>query len=431
MWKKEEKLPGTISDEQRQALIERILTSTHFARSPRLSAFLSYICEQDKLGHPHLINEQHIGVTVFSRPPGYNMSDDSIVRSQARFLRQRLEEYFTHEGSQETFLLFIPKGSYLPFFQSRAARTQSATTLSAGENSLPPVHLPEFLNRFSRQQRQLWTGVGLSLILLLVLALRGTSSHLLPASETNEQRFWNSLLDPKRTPLIVPSDSSLALLQELANRSIPLQDYMNRRYLSNPPSPELAGVWHTLSGSQYTNMADMNFAFRLEQLPAATNSHLHIRYARSLALKELKENNAILIGGRRSNPWVELYAPFMCTDVGYDQQQHENFVWNRNPAAGEQKRYYETTSDTLHMAYGLIARLSSLDGQGNTLLVGGTSEAGTEAAAEFLFSGSFSSFLRQFDCHKPLPYFEILLSTENINGEANTGKVVYFHILSY
>jgi len=431
MRNKGEQPSANISDEQRRILMERLLASACFSRSPRLSAFLSYICEQDRLGQAHLINEQRIGVAVFGRPVGYNVGDDSIVRSQARFLRQRLEEYFTHEGEKEPFVLFIPKGSYLPLFQSRKQLLNKTQSLPTSRDSAFPLSWAEALRRSSRRSRFLWGSVGICLTLFVALALHNGPTHLLSSAGTiNEERFWKSLFDARRTPILVPSDSSLVLLQKLGNRSIPLQDYMNRRYITAPPSPELEGIWHNLSASQYTSVADLNLTFRLEQLPVAAKSHLSIRYARSLALNELKENNAVLIGSRRSNPWVELFMPSMRTDVGYDMERHENFVWNRNPSTGEQERYYETTSDTQHVAYGFIAHLASLDGRGVALLVGGTSKAGTEAASEFLLSKSFTNFLSQFDTQKPLPHFEILLSTENINGEADAGKIVYFHILN-
>jgi hypothetical protein len=116
--------------------------------------------------------------------------------------------------------------------------------------------------------------------------------------------------------------------------------------------------------------------------------------------------------------------------VDYDQTSQRNFVWNHNPAAGEQEYYYETGSNNvLHAAYGIIAYLPSLDGQGTALLVGGTSKAGTEAAAEFLFSSGFAEFLHRLNNGKNPSHFEILIATENINGESNDGKIVCFHRL--
>jgi hypothetical protein len=113
--------------EQRE-LVDRILGSKLFHKSGRLSTFLKFVCEQHWKGRADTINEQRIGTVVFQRAPGYHVGDDSIVRSQARFLRQRLEEYFNTAGAHETLLLTIPKGSYLPTFERR--QSQPAIPLS-------------------------------------------------------------------------------------------------------------------------------------------------------------------------------------------------------------------------------------------------------------------------------------------------------------
>jgi hypothetical protein len=435
MRNQDEHTPAPLSREQRYALLERILASVQFTKSPKLSSFLSYICEQDRMGHAHLINEQRIGVAVFGRPEGYNVGDDSIVRSQARFLRQRLEEYFAKEGSDESIELRIPKGSYLPIFEPRVLSPEPPPEPVQVAPAAPP--LPEaarthrFFPAITVWQRFALALLGTVLALGIFYIFHNRPNEILKARESTNQRFWNTIFDPKRTPIIVPSDSSLVLVQEINNRAVPLSDYMNRKYMSDSPGGSIDRVWRMVANSQYTSLADLNLVSRLAQQPGAASAQARIRYARDLALKELKENNAILIGGKRSNPWVELYSPLMHMNVDYDQQAHKNFVWNHNPGKGEQERYFEVAdSEGLHTAYGVIAYLPSLDGQGTALLVGGTSKAGTEAAAEFLFSSGFSALLGRFEDQNPLPHFEILISSENINGESHDGKLVCFHLLN-
>jgi hypothetical protein len=118
-----------ISDD-RWGLVERVLGSTIFEKSPRLRSFLRYICECELGGRREEINEHSIGVHVFSRAASYNPGDDSIVRSQARFLRQRLEEYFRGEGEREPLRIVIPKGSYVPFFEQRASPPAEAEQIT-------------------------------------------------------------------------------------------------------------------------------------------------------------------------------------------------------------------------------------------------------------------------------------------------------------
>ena len=78
--------------------LARILASRTFAKSPRLCSLLAFIVSHSEEGRHDELTEQQIGIQVFGRSPGYNSSDDTIVRGTARHLRQRLELYYSGEG---------------------------------------------------------------------------------------------------------------------------------------------------------------------------------------------------------------------------------------------------------------------------------------------------------------------------------------------
>jgi len=79
----------------------------------------------------------------------------------------------------------------------------------------------------------------------------------------------------------------------------------------------------------------------------------------------------------------------------------------------------------------VVVYIPSLDGQGHTLLVEGTSKAGTEAAGEFLTSPAFDRFLQQIGANREgIPNFELLLSTSSMNGASYHPAVVCWHLLS-
>src|SRR6266481_4611403 len=109
------------SDAECRALVQRILGSKEFQRTTRLRDFLLYVTDRKLAVAPHDITEALIGQRVFGRPSSYNPGDDSIVRTEARNLRQRLERYFAGEGTAEPILLEIPKGGYVPVFRPRYA----------------------------------------------------------------------------------------------------------------------------------------------------------------------------------------------------------------------------------------------------------------------------------------------------------------------
>src|SRR6185312_3315709 len=105
--------------EQHEELVHRVACSVTFEKSPRMRAFLLHVCRCALEEKPEEATEQQIGIFVYGRPPGYNPNEDNIVRSQARVLRMKLEHHFANEGKDESIVINIPKGQYLPIFENR------------------------------------------------------------------------------------------------------------------------------------------------------------------------------------------------------------------------------------------------------------------------------------------------------------------------
>src|SRR6201992_1916474 len=95
-------------------LARRVAESRALGKSELLPRFLLHVCELTLRGRAEEITEQRIGSLIFNRPAGYNPGEDNIVRSYARTLRKRLEEYFTGEGRGEPMRIAIPRGGYVP-----------------------------------------------------------------------------------------------------------------------------------------------------------------------------------------------------------------------------------------------------------------------------------------------------------------------------
>src|ERR1700691_1502017 len=146
-----------IAGDARWELVERIVASPCFLKSPRLCSFLIYICDLFMQGRADEINEMNIGEALFDRPANYDPSADGIVRSHASRLRQRLDQYFSEEGAQEPIRLLIPKGGYMPVFEPRTVSTPHPEPIPftrAGEPAASPVkHEP--LNLTGRHFRSL------------------------------------------------------------------------------------------------------------------------------------------------------------------------------------------------------------------------------------------------------------------------------------
>lgn len=212
--------PEQSATDARRSLVQRIVASSNFSRSPRLADFLVYICDCALDGREDEISEQQIGVQVFKRPANYNPNDDSIVRSHARLLRQKLDAYFEHEGSHEEIRISIPKGRYVPCFEPFETKINPTGTWDAVGGRAPELPV--------RKRHWIWAAGAISLVALAVLV-----SQLIwfgPKARTTPHAFWKTFFSSGKKVLIVPADSALALVEDITHRQIDLTDYLNHRY---------------------------------------------------------------------------------------------------------------------------------------------------------------------------------------------------------
>jgi hypothetical protein len=437
----------SLSDDPRWLLTKRVLASQTFAKSARLGEFLVYVSKRCLTGHKDEINEQTIGEHVFERPSGYDPGQDNIVRVHASRLRLKLETYFHEEGASEPIRIVIPKGGYCPRFEtvSVVPIPQENISLPPGPGRvaiIPPAVDEASKNELVRQPRTWIRSAALGLVICVVVSgiflryessqnaitLFGTSFAAMPASQ--DHALWRLLFEKDRPTLIVPADSGLVLYESQANRGVSLSQYLSGEVQTVPqinPSATLDSAT-SKTGYRYTSIVDLTVASDLMVLPEAIEHRPKIRYARDLKLDDLKGANVILIGAKDANPWVGLFEDQMNYVFDVNRDLHESIVTNRKPAKGEEGAYRRYAEDPSNRAYGLIAFLPNLNTSGNVLIVEGTTMAGTEAAADFLFEGSRLGSLLKLDSSGHLPYFELLLQTNNLGGNAPESKVLGYRI---
>lgn len=99
--------------------LERILQSSAFVQSGKLSQFLRFIVEHVITDSQNCLKEYLIGAEVYDRKPPYHPSQDSIVRTEARRLRGKLKSYYEVEGKDDPIYIYLRPGSYIPAFQHR------------------------------------------------------------------------------------------------------------------------------------------------------------------------------------------------------------------------------------------------------------------------------------------------------------------------
>lgn len=275
----------TDPEDPRRQLVQRILASPVLKRSTLLANFLLFVCERHLAGRSAEITEKQIGFHVFGRTERYNASDDNIVRSYARTLRKRLEEYFATVGAAEDLILSIPRGGYVPVFTNREPRWSSSAhhqeaklpddsrseilstenvfgfPAPSGEPGLSdtdpslPLHGEEMgaqgsaaptnsstaqKTRAATASRPLWwRRYGLLLGCILTGALAGSIlargspalwlKQQLPAARIN-RAFWDTVFQDSRDTFVVPADGGLVMLQSFIRQHVSLEDYANGNY---------------------------------------------------------------------------------------------------------------------------------------------------------------------------------------------------------
>ena len=169
-----------------RTLVERIIASKDFRRAHRLKEFLAYVVDRKLAGATHDLTEVLIGQRVFGRASTYNPAEDSIVRTEARNLRQRLDRYFAGEGFEEPIVLEIPKGGYVPVFRFR-----TVVTVPEAAAEEPAPLLPS---------RRFWLlSAGAAALAGVALWRRPVSRPRIPSAPG---------ADPSRAPGLVEFDAS-------------------------------------------------------------------------------------------------------------------------------------------------------------------------------------------------------------------------------
>jgi len=425
---------ASLVGDERWELVQRIVETLPFQRSLRLRSFLLYICERSLLGREEDIHEAQIGCEVFGKEAGYNPGDDNVVRVTARLLRKRLAEYFDGPGKDEQLRLAIPTGRYIPVFEPRDAASfimemsaEEPLSVSEGE----PVETVSQQPQASPHTRNLLISYGISALLGVTCAVLLWQNLALRKAVAPFSGRMNpvlgALFESERPTKIVVSDSTYSLAHDLVGAHGSLYQYIDsfQRSLLDVPRPgNINEVIHQVLRRRYTSSADLNTVVRLMQAAAPYWQNTRVFFARDVAARDLKGANVILIGSRRSNPWVEMFEERLNFRYERDDASGQSRFENRAPRAGELASYLNDRGQ-----YAQVALVPNIEDSGRVLILAGANNAGTEAVGEFITNSdqiaSFMNKLRLKDGDNPAQ-FEALIRLNSIAGIPKESIVVAF-----
>jgi hypothetical protein len=413
--------------------LQRVVNSQELRRATRLRELLLYVGQRSLKSHVASIREQEIGAAVFGRPENYDTNIDNIVRVNVSELRKRLCHYFETEGAAEPVLMEIPRGGYLPVFVARPV-AEVVKTIEPVEN--PPAPLREMTvteakpvepvtGRLESSGRDvgIWL-LGTALILALVTAAvfwwqaRTLRNELQPwQADAGRAALWGKFFASGEQMDIVTADTSYALAEDLLQRPISLDDYLDYEYKNYANTPELTPQTRDALNLVLSRNTGSVGDFEAAEQVLALNAHsplMRLASARAYTPSAIKSHNVVLIGSRQSNPWVELYKNRLNFYVEYDPARHRSYVLNRAPLKGEQD-VYEIINDR-DRDFSVVAFVPNLSEHRYALILAGTDSQGTRAAGEFITSSEGLAEIRQHLPQGSYSYFEVLLSSTRLEG---------------
>ena len=383
----------------RWELVQRIVESPYLIGSARLRDFLLHVTACAIREAPEEATEQQIGIQVFQRPPGFNSSEDSIVRSQARLLRRKLAAYFKAEGASEPLIIEIPKGHYLPVFlpSQRVGFDRESSDEDAEEiNEAPVSGLAGGKKAASQLGWVTLAGLGLAMMFCLCLSVALRWQKQVAIVKPVKQ-LWAPFLvgDP---PLVIYSN---ALFVGDAKNGM--------RYATNDGSDahsaelvdSYTGVGELISVHELTRMFDRRGAeFVLKKSPLVT-------------WDEARSRNLIFIGSVAENGSLKLLPSTQ--DFTLTATADAAGIINHHPRPGEPQVYLRP-EHPLTKDYAVIALLPGVQADHKTFVFSGLTTLGTQAAVEYaLDPATAAELMRQVGFGNKVHNFEALLEV-NIRG---------------
>lgn len=454
--------------EQLNQHLKEIAEGSAFSASDRCKQFLLYIVSQATTGNFKSLKERVIGVEVFGRSPDYNTSEDAIVRVTASDVRKRLQQHYRKNGASN-FHISVPVGSYVPEitatsdlmgtpFDSQKARkpdfapfrgpagVPSHPAPSSGNANTSAVETPQTPNletAFSQSRLHPRTRSFLQVVALLIALL--VPLNLLVWSIARKEAFrtrtaalttlpWSALFSSPHSTYIITSDPEIVSIQEMTRSRITLSDYVNQDYIPERSalSAQSREILLNTLHQDWSPPGDTRIAVSLAELAQSTSRTIRVQPAAKTRTSDLKtDENFILLGSPRSNPWVSLFNDRLdfqfFTPPGTENEQ----IRNIHPRPNEQSIYIPTTG-TVGESYAIVAFVQNADQAGQVLIVAGATGQGTDAAGSFITDLPRLSRALQ-NCgispSGPLKHFELLLRVSVMAGSSRGFDVAACHVL--
>jgi hypothetical protein len=441
--------PGT---EEKTEQLNRMLRCRALQNSESLRALLQYVASRVIEGQDSQVKEYTIAVEVFGRSKDFNASTDSLVRVQAKRLREKLKEYYETEGKDDKVLIDLPKGHYTAVFSYIQREEPLPDPPPAQSLEPPPIGLPAPAPSQVRNER--FSRVLLSMIamiLALAVVVLAYSNHTLrkqavspiaTAAQIDDGAVWSPFIDSRFPVMLIlsnppvyrftnASDPEVVLKHSLElnpEQSSWLTQSLSDRFVTRQTEkPRLV-----LSTHEYTGVGESIGLYQLAGMFRNFGKAAAFKQSRTVSPQDLKENNVVLLGSVWANVWSGKLP--VKEDFTYTLNAT---IENNNPKAGEEREYrlgFNPATGDLIKDYALITVRPAVTDENLVMVLSGIKSEGTQAAAEVVTNKEYLSILNQrlkqlSEAGSPPKYYQVLLQVDVDNEIPTTVSIIAIHPL--
>lgn len=405
--------------------LARVLESPQFRASKKCSRFLRHVVEAALDGRIDCLKERTIGVDVFERDPHYDTNQDPIVRGTAGEVRKRLAQYYMESGREGEPRFSLPAGSYVPEIHTITPAppiAPSAPAVSAESIPLSP----------KRRWHLGWLRIAGAVAIAVALGLSYYYSRSKPL-----ERFWaplfrsgndNVLICLGQPQVYVFHPKALHALNTWFESGME-EDGYDRDHpppaIASIPLSEVEPLWATT-----ITLPDAQAFWRLSRWFARSGRQTNLRGERSVSLADLRGKPCIFIGAF-NNVWTRSLAGDWRFYFEENQETHAQIIRDRaNPNQLKWKLVDPwPPGKDITMDYALVTRVVDRMTEQPIVILGGITQYGTEAAAEFVTNPTYFTAAL---AHAPKDWnrknIQVVLSTRVISGNSGppTIQAVYF-----
>jgi hypothetical protein len=443
-------LAGPAAQEKSEQL-ERVLHSRALQNSESLRALLQYVGGRAIDGQDSQVKEYTIAVDVFGRNKDFNASTDSLVRVQAKRLRDKLKEYYESEGKADKVFIDLPKGHYTAVFSYLQHDEPPDETLDpeSPEVSSPTAAVAPASAKPASGRLTVFLAAVVAVLLVFVgilfsynRSLRKQVTEPAPAADLGYGLLWQPFLKSTAPTMLVLSNPPV---YRFVNQMDPDVLVKNSLELTPPQSDWLA---HSLgdryltrqelkfrlmlSSKEYTGVGEAIGLYQVAGLLRAAGKDCVFKQSRTVSAEDVKGNNIVLLGSVWSNVWSGKLP--VKEDFSYTLNAT---IVNNNPQPGEQREYrpaFNEATGELTKDFALVTVRPGVTGDSVVMVLAGIESEGTQAAAEFVtrkeYLDELNRRLNQLSWGPASQkYYQVLLEADVDNGIPTTISILSIHPL--